>query len=117
MRTIALDDLHTRARSRPPGYVSDVLSRALMITPTHYTISEEAYAALAAKYRRSADAKPIVIDTSPAGRLRRANLILHVQYPVLASPEQYVQRYLACQRCDKAKRDSHDLWNLNVSRL
>ena len=106
MRTISLEDLHKRARSRPPGYAEDVLSRAYLVTQTHYTISEDTYVALAAKYRTSGQAKVPVIDTSPVARLRRANLILHVQYPVLANPEQYTERYLSCQRCEKAKRDN-----------
>ena len=50
MKTISLDDLHARAKDRPPGYVEDVLSFASAVTDTHYTISDDAWKSLRAKY-------------------------------------------------------------------
>lgn len=66
MRTISLSDLRERAKSRPAGYIDDVLSRALIVTPTHYTISEDAYLDLAKKYQKRSfggNIKPVELAT------------------------------------------------------
>lgn len=53
MKTISLANLHAAAAHRPPGYAENVLTRAAEVTRTHYTISDEAWVELAAKYRKA----------------------------------------------------------------
>lgn len=67
MKTIELADLYERAKSRPAGYVQDVLGRASQVTATDYTISEAVWGELARKYRK-APGRP---RTGPGSQLKR----------------------------------------------
>jgi hypothetical protein len=50
MKTFTIQAIHATAKKRPPGYVEDVLAHGT-VEGNKVTLSEEAYAALASKYR------------------------------------------------------------------
>lgn len=51
MRSIALEYVRLRVATRPESYYTDVVSSGKIINDTHLELTEDAYAALCAKYR------------------------------------------------------------------
>lgn len=102
--TIELDDLFQMAEHRPAGYVRDVLSRAVSVTPTHYTLTVKDYHELRNKY------------AEPIGRRPRPTAKMIKSYGVALAGGAYVsaevqaEREATCRQCDQMRTDEQGPW-------
>lgn len=108
----SLQSLHEQAKTRPPGYVEDVLARADHVDDEHYWIESRAYIELCRRWQAARPSKP-----RPSRSRQIANLIdsaAHATHSVArtslginrASDEQVEVRLDICRQCP----GNHAVW-------
>lgn len=101
--TIQLSDLHERAKTRPAGYVQDVLSHAINVTADTYTLTPSAMDRLREKYA-----------TGDLACAHRRNVVEMVQCPTCAGNVQI--KVHACARHNRCHMGDSPINNVKSCR-